>query len=126
MICSRDAPPARGAAGSPRATSRRSSRRSGSSPPAPTARTCSRSLGAGGRRGALGARLIQTTERATYAWEVVRGLWAVEQVKLDRPAAESLVFAGWVTAAAVQAVLARAGLNLDSLTRAAARRDFRP
>src|SRR6266480_2621649 len=78
------------------------------------------------RRGALGALLIHTTESATYPWEVVRGSWSVEQFKLDRPAAQSLAFAGWVTAAAVQAALARAGLNLDSLTRAAARRDFRP
>src|SRR5207253_5710277 len=78
------------------------------------------------RRGALGALLIHTTESATYPWEVVRGSWSVEQFKLDRPAAQSLAFAGWVTAAAVQAALARAGWNLDSLTRAAARRDFRP
>src|SRR5256714_3284414 len=78
------------------------------------------------RRGALGALLIHTTESATYPWEVVRGSWSVEQFKLDRPAAQSLAFAGRVAAAAVQAALARAGLNLDSLTRAAARRDFRP
>src|SRR6266480_4612711 len=78
------------------------------------------------RQGAAGAILIHTTESATYPWEVVRGSWSVEQFKLDRPAAQSLVFAGWVTAAAVQAALARAGWNLDSLTRAAARRDFRP
>src|SRR5437016_887356 len=78
------------------------------------------------RRGALGALLIHTTESATYPWEVVRGSWSVEQFKLDRPAAQSLAFAGWVTAAAVQAALARTGWNLDSLTRAAARRDFPP
>src|SRR5438445_157901 len=78
------------------------------------------------RRGALGVLLIHTTESATYPWEVVRGSWSVEQFKLDRPAAQSLAFAGWVTAAAVQAALARTGWNLDSLTRAAARRDFRP
>ena len=78
------------------------------------------------RRGALGALLIHTTESATYPWEVVRGSWSVEQFKLDRPAAQSLAFAGWVTAAAAQAALARAGFNLDSLTRAAGRRDFRP
>ncbi|OLB05066.1 MAG: hypothetical protein AUH06_10710 [Gemmatimonadetes bacterium 13_2_20CM_69_27] len=78
------------------------------------------------RRGALGALLIHTTESATYPWEVVRGSWSVEQFKLDRPAAQSLAFAGWVTADAAQAALARAGLSLDSLTRTAARRDFRP
>jgi len=78
------------------------------------------------RRGALGALLIHTTESATYPWEVVRGSWSVEQFKLDRPAAQSLAFAGWVTAAAAHAALARAGFNLDSLTQAAGRRDFRP
>src|SRR3989441_9668883 len=78
------------------------------------------------RRGALGVLLIHTTESATYPWEVVRGSWSVERFKLDRPAAQSLAFAGWVTAAAVQAALSRAGFNLDFLSRAAARRDFRP
>ena len=78
------------------------------------------------RRGALGALLVHTTESATYGWEVVRGSWSVEQFKLDRPAAQSIAFAGWVTHEAVQAVLAQTGLNLDSLTRAAVRREFRP
>src|SRR5437899_2415057 len=78
------------------------------------------------RQGAAGAILVHTTESATYPWEVVRGSWSVEQFKLDQPAAQSLAFAGWVTADAAQAALARAGLSLDSLTRTAARRDFRP
>src|SRR6185503_8117639 len=38
----------------------------------------------------------------------------------------SIAFAAWVTHDAAQAALSRAGLNLDSLTRAAARREFRP
>src|SRR4029077_10280077 len=78
------------------------------------------------RRGALGALLVHTTESATYGWDVVRGSWSVEQFKLDRPAAQSIAFAGWVTQDAAQGALAQAGLSLDSLTRAAARRDFRP
>src|SRR6266496_313884 len=78
------------------------------------------------RRGAVGALLVHTTESATYGWDVVRGSWSVEQFKLDRPAAQSIAFAGWVTHDAAQAALARANLNLDSLTRAAARREFRP
>src|SRR5256712_6398969 len=78
------------------------------------------------RRGAVGAILLHTAESATYGWDVVRGSWSVEQFKLDRPAAQSLAFAAWVTQDAAQAALARAGLNLDSLTRAAARREFRP
>lgn len=78
------------------------------------------------RRGALGAILVHTTPSATYGWDVVRGSWSVEQFKLDRAATASLTFAGWVTHDAAQAALAQAGLGLDSLALAAARRDFRP
>src|SRR5688572_30593456 len=74
------------------------------------------------RQGAAGAILIHTTESATYPWEVVRGSWTVEQFKLDQPQSPSLAFAGWVTEANARAALP----SLDSLTRAAARRDFRP
>ncbi len=78
------------------------------------------------RRGAAGAILVHTTESATYPWDVVRASWSVEQFKLDHPAAQSIAFAAWVTHQAAQVALARTGLNLDSLTRVAARRDFRP
>src|SRR5436309_11323346 len=78
------------------------------------------------RQGAAGALLIHTTESATYPWEVVRGSWSVEQFKLDQPQSPSLAFAGWVTASSARETLTKVGLNLDSLSRAAARRDFRP
>src|SRR5438874_176870 len=78
------------------------------------------------RRGALGAILVHTPESATYGWDVVRGSWSVEQFKLDRPAPQSIAFAGWVTHDAAQAALAQAGLSLDSLTRGAAHREVRP
>jgi Zn-dependent M28 family amino/carboxypeptidase len=78
------------------------------------------------RQGAAGAILIHTTESATYPWDVVRGSWSVEQFKLDQPQSPSLAFAAWVTEASARAALSQAGLNLDSLSRAAARRDFRP
>jgi Zn-dependent M28 family amino/carboxypeptidase len=77
------------------------------------------------RQGAAGAILVHTTESATYPWEVVRGSWSVEQFKLDQPHSPSLAFAGWVTEGGARAALAKSGLNFDSLTRAAARRDFR-
>src|SRR2546430_16635376 len=80
-------------------------------------------LEGGGRGGALGGFLVHTAESATYGWDVVRGSWSVEQFKLDRPAPQSIAFAAWVTHDAAQAALARANLNLDSLTRTAARRD---
>src|SRR2546425_7887711 len=78
------------------------------------------------RQGAVGAILIHTAESATYPWEVVRGSWSVEQFKLDQPHSPSIAFAGWVTEGSARAALTKAGLNLDSLSQAAARRDFRP
>ncbi len=78
------------------------------------------------RQGAAGAILIHTTESATYPWEVVRGSWSVEQFKLDQPQSPSLAFAGWVTESSAREALTKVGLNLDSLTRAAAQRDFHP
>jgi Zn-dependent M28 family amino/carboxypeptidase len=78
------------------------------------------------RQGAVGVILVHTAESATYPWDVVRGSWSVEQFKLDRTAAPALTFAGWVQHDVAQRALAQTGLDLDSLTRAAARQDFRP
>src|SRR2546428_651803 len=47
-------------------------------------------------------------------------------VHADRVRAQSLAFAGWVQHDVAQRALAQVGLDLDSLTRAAPRRDFRP
>src|SRR5207237_9944477 len=49
-----------------------------------------------------------------------------EQFKLDQPQARSPAVAGGGTERSARTALAKAGLNLDSLSRAAARRDFRP
>jgi Zn-dependent M28 family amino/carboxypeptidase len=76
--------------------------------------------------GAAGVLLVHTTESATYGWPVVRGSWTVEQFKLDPPPSPSVQFAGWITREAAVTALAARGHRLDSLTRAAARRDFRP
>jgi Zn-dependent M28 family amino/carboxypeptidase len=78
------------------------------------------------RRGALGVALIHTAASATYPWDVVRGSWSVEQFKLDGPPTQRLAFAAWVTVDAARGALSAAGWELDSLTRAAQRRDFRP
>src|SRR3989442_5025308 len=45
---------------------------------------------------------------------------------LDRARPQSLAFAGWVQHDVAQRALAQVGLDLDALTRAAGRRDFRP
>ena len=78
------------------------------------------------RRGAVGVLMVHTTESATYPWSVVRSSWTVEQFQLDRRRPETLAAAGWVTEEATRAALAERGLDLDTLTRAAARREFRP
>jgi len=78
------------------------------------------------RRGALGVVLVHTTRSATYPWEVVRGSWSVEQFTLDIPATPQIEFASWITTAVATRALKSAGWSLDSLTHAAARRDFTP
>jgi Zn-dependent M28 family amino/carboxypeptidase len=78
------------------------------------------------RRGAAGVIIVHTTESATYGWPVVRGSWTVEQFKLDPPREPSIAFGAWVTSEAATAALAGKGHKLDALTRAAARRDFKP
>jgi Zn-dependent M28 family amino/carboxypeptidase len=78
------------------------------------------------RRGAVGALLVHTDESATYPWAVARGMGIGERFQLDRPAGDDLRFAGWVTESAAAEALRGVGLDLDSLSRAAARRDFRP
>lgn len=80
----------------------------------------------GARMGAAAVILIHTATSATYPWSVVRGSWSVEQFTLDQPRNPSLALAGWVTEDAARTALAAAGLSLDSLMRAAGRRDFRP
>ncbi|HWZ27888.1 MAG TPA: M20/M25/M40 family metallo-hydrolase [Gemmatimonadales bacterium] len=78
------------------------------------------------RQGALGVVLIHTNQSATYGWDVVRGSWSVEQFQLDGATGPGLTFASWASHDAVQAALQSVGMSLDSLTRAAARRDFVP
>lgn len=80
----------------------------------------------GARMGAAAVILIHTTPSATYPWSVVRGSWSVEQFKLDQPQSPTLALAGWVTEDAARAALATTGWELDSLVRAAGRREFRP
>ncbi|HKE12370.1 MAG TPA: M20/M25/M40 family metallo-hydrolase [Myxococcota bacterium] len=57
---------------------------------------------------------------------MVRGSWSVEQFQLEGGTGPSLDFASWATHDAVQSALASVGLNLDSLTKMAANRDFLP
>ncbi len=80
------------------------------------------------RRGAAGALIIHTTERAGYPWHTVVGSWAKEQRMLPRdpklPA--PLGVRGWITDSAATALLAQAGLDLAQLRTRAESRDFAP
>jgi Zn-dependent M28 family amino/carboxypeptidase len=80
------------------------------------------------RRGAAGALVIHTTERAGYPWHTVEGSWAKEQRMFPRPAnaPRPLGFRGWITDSIATAMLAQAGLDLAQLRRQAESRDFRP
>ena len=80
------------------------------------------------RRGAAGALIVHTTERAGYPWHTVVGSWAKEQRMLPRdpnlPA--PLGVRGWITDSAATALLSQAGLDLARLRTQAESRDFTP
>src|SRR5687767_12064877 len=80
------------------------------------------------RRGAAGALIVHTTERAGYPWHTVVGSWAKEQRMLARDAnlPPPLAFRGWITDSAATTLLSTAGLDLADLRRRAESRGFRP
>ncbi len=80
------------------------------------------------RRGAVGALIVHTTERAGYPWHTVVGSWDKEQRMLarDSGAPPPLAVRGWITDSAATALLAQAGLDLARLRTQAAARDFHP
>ena len=80
------------------------------------------------RQGAVGAILIHTTESAGYPFSVVQTSWSGEQFALARQSGDEppLPLAAWVSQAAAEKILGRAGQELASLQEAAARRSFRP
>jgi Zn-dependent M28 family amino/carboxypeptidase len=80
------------------------------------------------RRGAAGALVIHTTERAGYPWHTVVGSWDKEQRALprDQTLPPPLGVRGWITDSAAAALLAQAGLDLAMLRAQASMRSFRP
>jgi Zn-dependent M28 family amino/carboxypeptidase len=80
------------------------------------------------RRGAVGALVIHTTERAGYPWHTVVGSWDKEQRALPRDPTlpPPLGVRGWITDSAATAVLAQAGLDLGMLRAQASTRSFHP
>ena len=78
------------------------------------------------RQGAAGAIIIHTDASAGYPWQVVETSWTGPQFELPATGAPALQVAAWLTQDATRRLLQGAGLELDELTAAAGRRDFRP
>ncbi len=79
------------------------------------------------RKGAVAAIIIHTTPTAGYGWEVVRGSNSGEhpQEKLEA-GQKGLKFAGWVTQAAGEKLIASTGKTLDQLLAMANEKSFHP
>ncbi|WP_336946766.1 M20/M25/M40 family metallo-hydrolase [Asaia sp. BMEF1] len=78
------------------------------------------------RRGAIGALIIHDTEAASYPWSTVIAPGGENFALVKQGAPDSLLFHGWVEGKAAHDLFARAGLDLDALSEAARRPDFRP
>jgi len=81
----------------------------------------------GTSKGADGVILIHTNEAAGYPWQVVRNSWGGETsyVKLAS-GAPALHIASWITQETAANLFKAAGYDLNTLTQAAASRDFKP
>ena len=79
------------------------------------------------RHGAAAAFVIHDTEPAGYPWSVVTTSWTGPQIDLDSPdkGMGRVGVEGWMTRAAAERMLAMAGQDLATLTRAAQTRGFR-
>jgi len=81
----------------------------------------------GAAKGAEAVILIHTDPAAGYGWAVVRNSWSGEQAYVkNAPGEHALDFAGWITSAKAEELFKAAGLDLATLTKAAASRDFKP
>jgi Zn-dependent M28 family amino/carboxypeptidase len=78
--------------------------------------------------GAAGCVIIHQTDRAGYPWEVVTGSWSGTQFDLATPDKNMgrLAVESWISAEFAAKLFGAAGLDLDNLIAAAARRDFKP
>ncbi len=81
----------------------------------------------GAAKNADGVILIHTKDAAGYPWEVVRNSWGKETsyVRL-KPGQPALKLASWMTQSTAANLFKAAGYDLDTLTSAAASRDFKP
>jgi Zn-dependent M28 family amino/carboxypeptidase len=79
-------------------------------------------------KGAAAALIIHETGPASYPYEVVAGSWGREN--FDIPSADGnkgrVTIEGWLSNDTARNILKTCGQDLDSLKKAAVRRDFRP
>ena len=79
------------------------------------------------RKGAAAALIIHDTEGASYGWDVVRNSWSGAQY--DLPAKDDpdprLPAQGWISGEQAKSLFADAGLDLDTLRKAANQRGFK-
>src|SRR6266550_3276484 len=81
----------------------------------------------GAAKNAAAVILIHTTDAAGYGWQVVSNSWGGENsFTKNKPGEPAVHFAGWITEAIARDLFKNAGLDLDTLTKAAASRDFEP
>ena len=81
----------------------------------------------GAAKNAQAVILIHTDASAGYGWQVVRNSWTGEQAYVKKAAGQpALAFAGWVTEAVARDLFRSASLDLDTLTKMAHSRDFKP
>src|SRR5262245_37604112 len=80
------------------------------------------------RAGAAAAFLIHTDASAGYKWQVVQSGWAAgrERFQLPTPSLPSPPLRGWLTEETSMRLARLGGHDLNALTAAAQRRDFRP
>ncbi|WP_234029187.1 M28 family metallopeptidase [Aurantiacibacter spongiae] len=80
------------------------------------------------RQGAAGALIIHDTFPAAYGWNVVESSWSGPQAYAQRAngGSDQTMMNGWMQMDMAQAIMRMAGQNLDTLSAAAKRSDFRP
>jgi len=78
------------------------------------------------RQGAAGAVIVHTTPSAGYPWQVVETSWTGPQYELPDRGEPRIEIGAWLTEGASRELMELAGRDLDELTAAAKRRDFRP
>ncbi|MFC0203567.1 M28 family metallopeptidase [Novosphingobium soli] len=79
------------------------------------------------RQGATAALIVHDTFPAAYGWNVVNSSWTGAQYYVQKPGdgMDQTVANGWVQKPVAEAILAAAGKDLATLTRAAQQKGFR-